>query len=287
LPANRNGSRDEQAKQEQAMTLALSAWDLERTRQERPDTPRSRIVLLRTHKQLQAALEERHNIHPAKRTQIKICEEGRGACLLIHGSLGSPADLSGLADHLHRSGLNVYSLLLPGHGSPGEGPPRVMWQACLQEVKLRFALLQRVSKRVSVVGCGFGAALAIHLAAKSQISSLVLLAPALIPRVTFFERTLFRLGLHRLPWILPRMGWSREVLGGMKRARAIISRLRVPIYGAQCEDDERISPLSLRVLQKNVRHKASRFRVFDSGGHAILDSHGSDTLFAEISKFIR
>jgi pimeloyl-ACP methyl ester carboxylesterase len=137
------------------------------------------------------------------------------------------------------------------------------------------------------VGHGFGASLAIHLARREPTARLALLAPALVPRVTIFERLFLRMKLHRLRWLRPRLGWSPEILEAMETARQQVPRLRAPVYAAQCEDDERISPISLRVLQKRVRHRASRFRIFPSGGHQVLAAHGESSLHAEILEFFR
>jgi pimeloyl-ACP methyl ester carboxylesterase len=123
------------------------------------------------------------------------------------------------------------------------------------------------------------------LAEKEPVSGLALLAPALVPRVNLFERLFFRLGVHLLPWVRPRHGWTKDVLSAMKRARTLISKLRGPIFAAQCEDDELISPISLRVVQRLARNSASRFKAFPAGGHAILAAHGASSLNTEITKF--
>jgi len=270
---------------EQTLAMALSAWDMDRTRRERAESPRARVITLRTHGRLIAALEARQQVPLPDRSYLLIQDGARNACLLIHGTQNSPAILRPLADHLHGCGLTIYAPKLPGHSF--EQRSQIAWRAWSLDIRLRFRLLRQVYRRVHVVGYGFGAALAIHLASKEQVAGLALLAPAIIPRVTFFERILFLLGIHRLAWLRPRMGWHEEVLAGMKKARARVPRLRTPIYAAQCEDDERISSLSLRFLQKHVRHKASRFQVFPSGGHDILATHGSEVLYGEIQKFFR
>jgi esterase/lipase len=286
--ATGNGSKGQGDDRVSAGTvLALSAWDLERPQRTLPETPRARVIRLRAHQRLQVALEERRGIPPAHRSFIGIQEGARAACLLVHGVLGSPADLRPLAEHLHASGLTVYLQLLPGYGLDTEEPPQVMWRASLQAVKVRFQLLRRLYRQVHVIGHGMGAALAIHLARQETVASLALLAPALIPRVTLVERLFLRLKLHRLRWLRPRLGWNPEVLEAMESARTQVGRLRLPIYAAQCDDDERISPISLRVLQKRTRHRASRFRAFASGGHDILAAHGAEELHAEILDFVR
>ena len=42
---------------------------------------------------------------------------GRPAALLLHGFLGTPAEMRGLGEALHEQGWTVYAPLLPGFGS--------------------------------------------------------------------------------------------------------------------------------------------------------------------------
>ncbi|MFH1842408.1 MAG: hypothetical protein ABIF77_04320 [bacterium] len=270
-----------------AMTMAMTAWDLERTWENWPQAPRARLIYLRTHKRLQNTLEAKQRVAADQRSYIEIVDGSSTACLLIPDLSGAPADLHPLAQHLFEDGLTVYSMVLPGSGVKADMPSEVMWRACLNEVKLRYRILRKVYKNVFIVGYGFGAALAVLLARKEQTPGIALLAPAIIPRVTFLKRLGLRLKLHRLRWLHSYLGWNPEVLEGMETARGQIGHLRPPVYAAQCDDDERISPLSLRLLQKRSRHRASRFRVFGSGGHAILAAHGKEALNGEILEFFR
>ena len=94
-----------------------------------------------------------------------------------------------------------------------------------------------------------------------------------------------RLKLHRLRVVHRWLGWNADLMEGMDKARGKIGKLRVPIYAAHCEDDDRASPTSLIILQNKARNKASRFQVFSEGGHAILAVHGKDVLYNQILQF--
>ena len=78
---------------------------------------------------------------------------------------------------------------------------------------------------------------------------------------------------------------KRQFGGNTRKARSKIGKIGVPIYAAQCEDDDRASPASLRFLQNKARNKASRFQVFAEGGHSILAVHGKDVLYNQILQF--
>ncbi|MBU0743226.1 alpha/beta fold hydrolase [bacterium] len=270
----------------QLSQLALTAWEMEQEPVGAGDA-RSRSSLLRAHARLQAEIEAVTGIVADQRSRLRVRDDAEEGVLLIHGSTGSPADLAGLAEHLFDSGFQVYSMLLPGHGTGTEGLPTVMWKSCLNEVSLRYRILSRACRRVHVVGFSFGAALAILLTQNEHPSTLSLLAPALVPKVTFWTRLMIALGLHRLPVLRRRIGWNLEVFEAMEKAKGQIGKLKLPVYAAHCEDDERIDAASLRHLQKKVHNKSSRFRLYQTGGHMILEAHGPSSLHGEVLQFIR
>lgn len=280
-------SRETSERPARTRALALAAWELEQTRKTRPDSPRARAILLRAHQKLQAELEERQGVPPEQRSVILARPDARDSVLLIHGASGTPAELRPLAERLHADGFNVYCPLLPGYAKIRTGLGDVLWRGSLQEIRLRFRLLRQVSRRVHVVGLSFGAALAIHLARGEQPSSLVLLSPALVPRLPLGVRILLRLGLQRMHAVRRRYGWSLQILEAMERARPLVAHVEAPIYAAHCADDAMISPQSLRLIQKKSRHSASRFRLYPDGGHTILAAHGETSLYGEIAQFLR
>jgi len=242
-------------------------------------------MTLRARQKLVASYEKARNIPDQDRSFLRVKEDAKGSFLLIHGVSTRPGDLHELAGVLYDAGFNVYVLRLPDYGTPGHTISEVSWESALQQTRQCFQLLARSGDRVHVVGMGFGAALALHLGREEKVASLVLLAPAIMPRESFFQRLLVRLKLHRLDLVHRWLGWNADLMEGMDKARGGIGQIKAPIYAAQCEDDDRASPNSLRILQRKARHSASRFQVFPEGGHAILSAHGKSVLFKEILRF--
>jgi len=278
-----SGTRD-QARLQQ---LALTCWELEQAPPDRLREPAVRRRYLRVRQQLLAEQEAAAAVAPKARSRLLVRDDSPAAVLLIHGSTGQPADLQGLADSLHGAGLTVWNLRLPGHGTPGSGLPGVTWRACYNSAVLAYENLARCHQRVHLIGFSFGAALAAIMAPKVKPTTLCLLSPALIPQLPWRLRLLLWLRAHKLPWLRRRFGWDLEVLAAMEQARSALGRLRLPVYAAHCQDDERISPASLRLLQRRVKHPAARFRLFPEGGHMILQSHGPGDLYREIQEFLR
>jgi len=270
----------------EARALALTAWDLARTRGDREDTARGQLMTLRTHQKLIGTFEAGRRIPEDDRTFLRVRENARASFLLIHGMSTGPADLRGLARHLGDNECNVWVLRLPELGAVPGAVSHASWESSLLQAGQRCRMLSRGGGNLHVVGLGYGAALALHLASRLEaINSLVLLAPALMPQVSAFQRQIVRFRLHRLGPFRRLLGVNADLLEGMDAARSSAGRVRVPIYAAQCEDDDRASPASLRFLQKKAHNRASRFQVFPAGGHAILASHGERVLYGEILKF--
>ncbi len=265
--------------------LTLSAWDLARTRTKQPDTARGHLMTLRAHQRLVASFEKERAIPDPDRSFLRVKEEARGSVLLIHGVSTGPGDLRVLANVLFDSDYNVYVLRLPDYGTPGHTISEVSWESALYQARQCFQLLNRSGGKVHVVGMGFGATLALHLARGESVSSLVLLSPAIMPKASLWQRLMVRLKLHHLKFVHRSLGWNADLMEGMDKARGQVGGLRGPVYAAQCEDDDRASPDSLRFLQRKSGHKASRFKVFPTGGHAILAEHGESTLFQDIVEF--
>jgi esterase/lipase len=258
---------------------------MNRTRRTQPDTPRGHVMNLRAHQRLVASFEQVRNIPDNDRSFLRVREHAHGSCLLIHGVSTRPGDLHELAERLYEAEYNVYVLRLPDYGTPGHTISEVSWESSLQQAVQCFKLLSRDGGKVHVVGMGFGATLALHLADTARVSSLVLLAPAIMPRENLLHRLLVRFKLHRLKLVHRWLGWNADLMVGMDKARSRVGKIKVPIYAAQCDDDDRASPASLRFLQGKARHPASRFQVFPNGGHAILAEHGDRFLYGEILKF--
>jgi esterase/lipase len=284
---NGKGTTGGRPGREQLQALALSAWDLARTEEQRKRGGRSRLISLRTRQRLAAAYESAREVPADERSFYLVGENDADSCLLIHGAQSGPAAYRALATHLHRNGLTVHALLLPDHVVDDGVVAEVEWRSSLQKARQAFRHLRQVSDRVHVVGMSFGSVLAIQLARHEPVASLALLAPALIPRVSPLEKLALQLKLYRLPWFRQRLGWNADLLDGMDTARGIIGRLEMPIFAAQCEDDDRIAPDSLRHLQKKARHRASRFQLFPSGGHTVLASHGEQGLNQAILQFFK
>ena len=102
------------------------------------------------------------------------------AALLIHGLNDSAFYMADLAALLYMSGINVITILLPGHGTNIADMRRVTAEQWRSEVEAGLLMTHLVGERLLVGGMSLGGALAIDATFRhSDISGLLLFAPAL------------------------------------------------------------------------------------------------------------
>ncbi|MGQ9491556.1 MAG: alpha/beta hydrolase [Anaerolineae bacterium] len=100
------------------------------------------------------------------------------AALLVHGFGGTPAEMRGLAEALHREGWTVEVLLLPGFGADIATLTGRRYQEWLDAVAVAAQRLQDAGQRpLLLVGYSMGATLALALAPAIRPEGVVVLAP--------------------------------------------------------------------------------------------------------------
>jgi carboxylesterase len=104
-------------------------------------------------------------------------EGGRPTAVLVHGFLGTPAELRPLAAKLHQVGWTARGLLLPGFGVGIDTLFTRQWTEWIATVRQAVDQLKRQERPVLLVGYSLGAAISLKVAATTEVDGLVLLAP--------------------------------------------------------------------------------------------------------------
>jgi carboxylesterase len=99
------------------------------------------------------------------------------AALLLHGFLGTPAELRPLAALLAEEGVTATAPALPGFGQDVERLRRVRLRDWLAAAREAWASVQRSAETALLVGFSMGGALALAVAAESQPDALLLIDP--------------------------------------------------------------------------------------------------------------
>jgi carboxylesterase len=102
---------------------------------------------------------------------------GKPAALLVHGFLGTPAEIRPLAESLRQAGWTVQGVLLPGFGPDIETLPERTYEDWLATVEQALEALRREHAPVLLIGYSMGGALSVVAARRHPPDALVLLAP--------------------------------------------------------------------------------------------------------------
>lgn len=288
MPAARPTSVPEVALEtEQAQTLAKNIWELQQLIESGQAKSRARQMLLRAYAEQVAYNEDKLGVAPEHRAFLLPRDDTREGVLLVHGATGSPRDLRDLAEFLHAGGFSVYCMRLPGHGTKDQNDGEIRWESALYDVESRYKQLSDCCKNVSIVGYSFGATLAMQIDLKPRPSSLVLLAPALFPRLGWFQRTLLSMGLDRFEFVRRSLGWQAELLDAMAAARKQKWWYGIPVHGVMCKDDPRIDTRSMSFLRSRLNHHRTHLEELPTGGHTFHREQHADAVQREVLEFLR
>lgn len=214
-------------------------------------------------------------LHP-KRTEYSV--------LLVHGLNDSAYYMADIAELLHAHGLNVLTVLLPGHGTDTKDMLEVTAEQWRSEVELGLEMASLVGRKVIVGGFSLGAALSLDAALRrSDIHGLLLFSPAiklrsfnavssltclpgfrsltvetdLPPNPVKYKHRIGN-GVCQLSRLIesnlthPRTS-SNEAVTFKERARDMAKRLHIPIFVALTYADARISPEAVLIWADKIR----------------------------------
>jgi alpha-beta hydrolase superfamily lysophospholipase len=104
----------------------------------------------------------------------------RYAALLVHGLNDSAYYMKDVAEVLYRAGMNVITVLLPGHGTDTSDMTSVTAESWREEVQTGLSIASLLGDRLLIGGMSLGGALSIDAARRrDDIRGLVLFVPAL------------------------------------------------------------------------------------------------------------
>lgn len=135
-----------------------------------------------------------------------------------------------------------------------------------------------------VCGLSLGATVGMILARETPLRGMVLLAPALFPRMSLKARFL---QLSRL--ITPTVfyhfaGWNGEVVKAMDYARHQIHEIGMPVLAIQATDDRHVSARGLKFIRRHARD--ADVRLLPQGSHVITRGAAKSEVFEAVTTFV-
>ena len=143
---------------------------------------------------------------------VRIDRGRRGACLLLHGWITTPADFGGLPQALDEAGWDVFAPLQAGHGTTPRALKGITPDKLLDTARGHYGALRGRYGRVVLIGFSMGGAMATILAAEQPPDRLVLIAPFCGVR-------------HKWYYVLPPRWWNTllsPVVGYVPRPKSCV-----------------------------------------------------------------
>jgi len=216
--------------------------------------------------------EERLGLEEAEQSFLLLQDRPAPAVLILAGEGEGCRRLRELGSALHAAGFGVLATSLAYRTSGSTEGPR-FWQTCLDEAENRYDMLNHYASRISILGVGLGAAMALHVASRKRVSSIAALFPVLDAHLGTGQ-TLRR----ALRSLLPRRFWKPLTWPVQRRlategVRKAMSQFTSPLLVVADEKRGRNdSGRTLRFVQHLVDRGVVRLHVVSQ------DDPGPDTL---------
>lgn len=230
--------------------------------------------------------------------------DGPVGALLIHGFTGSPQSMRGLGEYLADHGVAVECPRLPGHGTTWQDLNTFSDADWTRTVEDAFSSLSTDRDEVFVVALSFGAALAVELVARHQqkINGLVTIAGFV---QTKDPRRFLSPLIKRVAASLP--GMSNDIadpdqkeiaygrlptaatacmLNTLKRARASLPQIDVPILIMHGRNDHTVLPFNAEVIHDSVASKDKELVWMERSYHVLTLDYDREDVFERTLRFI-
>ena len=239
---------------------------------------------------------------------------GRGACLLIHGFLGSRREFADLGERLQREGFTVRLMRLPGYGTTPDEAERTTATEIRAAVRDEYRRLRETHGSVDVIGFSMGGALATILASECDVHRLVLVAPYYEVTYRWFyiltPETWTRLLAPIVPYVvkgrhpihvnkegvreqifsygvLPlRAALTLYEIGDAAFDAATLESVRAPVLLIQSRGDESASPEAAERALEGMGSAIKTEKWYERSNHHLLWDHDSEAAKTEIVRFL-
>jgi len=226
-------------------------------------------------------------------------------CLLLHGYTATPQEMRRLGLSLQVRGCTARCPLLPGHGTDVRELAATRWQDWSNCARDALRLLRDTHDHAFVIGLSLGGALALHLAATTELSGAVALATPLI-------RDLWLLWAARLlKYVVPfrRKGPSNLLDGEALAARVSYSHtptrsseqlvrflrhlwhelpdIKAPVLLMHSVQDQTADPRSMPEVYGRLGCHDKEMIWLHNSGHIVTEDHDRQLVYDRTWRFLQ
>ncbi|MED1202683.1 alpha/beta hydrolase [Heyndrickxia acidicola] len=223
-------------------------------------------------------------------------------CIIIHGFSGNPWEIKPLANALEQMGYQVITPLLPGHSMNKEKMSKVTALEWIQMIEIVVKKAMAENKKIHLMGFSMGAMIASIIANRQQVSTLVLLSPAvyiLTPKLLklkaerFFQqnRKTFSLSeqspLNNQSFIRSTPIYNVFQFNKIVRqAKRIFHHISIPICIIHGEKDETVDPRSSELIYSVASSTEKEIHYLPLSKHHICQDCEVQTVIQTVIGFL-
>ena len=228
--------------------------------------------------------------------------------LLIHGFTATPTEVRPIGDYLYKKKCDIYSVLVPGHGTAPEDlqtKKAVDWQNSITEI------FDENNGFDFVVGFSMGALLAAQAAIdfENQLKGLVMIStflkikPKILSQVAFLfpvmkyikpyfsksdETAQFFKDNNLISYLKYPMSAVHEAVKLSKYTqRKVLSQIMIPTLIIQGVKDDRVDPEGYKILQKLIPAEDKELVLLPDSQHIVSVGPDKELLLKSIHQFIK
>jgi carboxylesterase len=258
-------------------------WEINEAIQKSPEQARYRRELLRA--QFLQHFERDKAFHVARddRTFLFLHDGESPLVLLVHGASGTPAEFRELGNFLYARGISTFCPRLNKATGRGE---MVSWGSWVTQAQIALEAVTACSSTAFVCGLSLGGTVSLILHDRAPLAGVILLAPALYPRMSLKARFL-QVSRIVTPTVFYHFaGWNGEVIKAMEYARKSSTPVDKPVLALQAVDDRHLSPRGLKFVRRQARHADTEIKLLPEGSHVLTRGSAKAEVFQAIASFV-
>lgn len=258
-------------------------WEIAEAVKKDPESARHRRELLRA--QFLQSFEHDKAFHVPRddRTFLFLHEEVGPVVLLLHGATGSPAEFRELGNHLYQRGISSYC---PRLSRATRRDREASWESWVTQAQIAMEAVATCSPLAFVCGLSLGGAISMLLSKHAPLRGVILLAPAVFPRLGMKARFLQLTRIITPTVFYHFAGWNGEVLKAMDYTRKTAPQIELPLLALQAEDDNRLSPRGLRFVRRHAANTDSEIKLLPEGTHVLTRGPAKNEVFQLVTAFV-
>jgi carboxylesterase len=258
-------------------------WEINGALKKAPESARQRRELLRAHFLQHFEFDKAQHVARDDRSFLFLHDTETPLVLLLHGSTGTPAEMRDLGTYLHAHGISVYC---PRIGVVGTRSHARSWEGWVSQAQVAIEVTAASSPAAFVCGLSLGGAVTLMLADRSPVKGMILLAPALYPRMSIKARLLQVVRMVTPTLFHHFAGWNGEVLKAMDYTRKNGRPIEMPLLAIQANDDTHLSPKGLKYLKRHARNADTEIHLLPTGSHVVTRGESREQVFDLVTKFV-